>query len=443
MNTKLDQCCHAFEEVFSKAAEIASLMGNTEILKLTSNRALSYNPTNSKIKLMNPYLSDVATTVSLIMNSQFQIVKDNSNLYQNWIILGHCYLILGDFPNAYASYAYSIELNPNNDDPLLAYAYGAIFEHFGYTQKALNIWGNIPPNYNLYFEMDLRFRQAISFRNTNQLDEALKLFNRVLEKPPKTLTQNDVLFQIAYTQQLRGDFDTANRIYTRLLQQYPNSLPLYQQYAWFAYRYLDKNDSEPIIDNTLKKYPHDPIINVIGGLHSMLLNKTDRAYQLYKSSHPHTLDNAGFYCALGELYFKNDQLKDSQDSFKRALQINYDIPEAWLNVGFIAEQSDNKADAISYYKNGLEYTGSPQLTQAITNINNGRRGTMSLAKVNEERIFVDIPKQFANEYGSSPPLIRGVDIGATVDVSVLYTFPKSPLGPAPTAKPEMGKPRYV
>ncbi|EAY14239.1 TPR Domain containing protein [Trichomonas vaginalis G3] len=427
MNTKLDQCCHSFEEVFSKAAEIAKLMGNKECCKLSANRALSYNPTNAKIKTMNPYLSNIATTVSVIMNTRFQIVKENGNLYQNWITLGHCYLILGDFPNAYASYAYSFELHPENNDPLLAYAYGVIFQHFGYVQRSLQSWSNIPSNGSIYFEPDLRFRQAISFRNNQQFDEALRLFNKVSEKPPTTLTADDVLFQIAYTHQIRGDRELAKTIYFSLLKKHPNSIPLHQQYAWFAYRYLDCQDAEAIIDSTLQRYPQDPIINVIGGLFSMLINKTDRAYNLYKSSHPYTVENAGFWCALGELYYKNEQLKDSQSSFKRALQICYDIPEAWLNVGFIAEQQNNIEEAITLYQSGLEYTGSPLLNEAANNVKNGRKGVTQLAKLNEERIFIDIPKQFANEYGSCPPFIQGSDIGANIDVTPLYIFPKSPL----------------
>ena len=429
LSPNLEQCCQSFEKTFALAAEVSKIMGNALCLDTSAKRTLSYNPANAQIQSISPELGAAASKVSEVMKQQLKILQENPTQYFNWIILGHCYAILGDFPNAFAAYAYSLEMNPKNEDPVLFYAYGIVCQHFGYTKLALQHFEKIPEQSGAFFEPDLRFRQGILYQNEQQFDDSLRCFHSVFNsaKLPKYLTKDDVAFQIAYTYQLKGETQKAKEYYSSLMERHPTSVKLLQQYSWFAYHSLGLKQASAIVSHALSIQSDDPMLNVIGGLISIGMGDNDRAYVLYKKSLPFTMDNPGFWCALAELYYKNDQRKDSQDAYMRALQLNNDIPEAWLNCGFIAESCDNPGEAMKIYKRGFEYTKSQAVAAAISNINSGIRGTATLVKVNEERIFVDIPKRFANDYGASSPILRPSDIGTDIDISIIPSYPVSPL----------------
>ena len=120
-------------------------------------------------------------------------------------------------------------------------------------------------------------------------------------------------------------------------------------------------------------------------------------------------------------------MNESKDAYMRAIQIDVDIPEAWLNIGFIFESCNNTNEAMMLYKDGLDRTNSPAIASALNNIMSGIRGSTALVKVNDERIFNDIPNKYAMEYVSSSPMLQSSDIGIDIDISVISTFPVSPL----------------
>ena len=425
--TNLESCCQTLEKTFALAAEVSQLIGNSKCLETSAKRALSYNPMNKKIQKIAPDISSIASEISTIMEKQFDIVKKNPSNYINWIILGHCYIILGDFPNAFACYTYSAEINPKNDDPLFCYTFGIVNQHFGYNSLAFEYYNRISLNNSLYFNVDLKFRWAILLRDMNRMNDAINLFLSIgqITTTKSNLTAEDITFQLAYTYQLANDLPKANDLYTLLILKHPENVIVRQQHSWFVYHNYDLKTAFSTISLALESFPDDPTLNIFCGIIILAMGDNDKAYSFFQHSLPGSILNPGLWCSLGELYYKNEQLSDAQEAYVRALKLNPSIPEAWMNLGFIAELGNNQQDAIKYYRNGFETTNSSDLAKAMHSIISGQRGTKSLVKVNDDRIFTDVPKLFAEKYIQTSPNLQKDAIGSSHELNPIGYYPES------------------
>ena len=66
------------------------------------------------------------------------------------------------------------------------------------------------------------------------------------------------------------------------------------------------------------------------------------AYNGFRSCIGYWSDTAYFWCGLGALYFKNEQAQDAIIAFQRAICLQQDLVEAWLNLGLILELQPNE-----------------------------------------------------------------------------------------------------
>lgn len=220
------------------------------------------------------------------------------------------------------------------------------------------------------------FRTALCYRNIGSFDEAIKQFKLILDSPPGELTKDDVLFQIAFTHQLGGQGDQAEPIYDELLRHHPNCLELIQQYSWWlSFRpdpsYTERADS--IIKNSPIEYQGDPILCLISARTALHQKEMSKAYDLYRQILTSWTDSSLFWCGLGNFYFSNDQFDDAVIAYQRALFLQGDIIEAWLNLGLIFQKQGDYNNALKIYHTALSSCNdSPRIRDRIEQVQSPR-----------------------------------------------------------------------
>jgi tetratricopeptide (TPR) repeat protein len=152
------------------------------------------------------------------------------------------------------------------------------------------------------------------------------------------------------------------------------------------------------------------------------------AYEHYRFCISYFGDSATFWCALGVLYFKNEQWTDSIIAFQRALYLKCDMAEPWVNLGVIYTRQNLPQNAKKMYSNG--FTNCQGSTE-LRNLSLGIGRPASLVDVDDSTLMVHVADQFALEYVAAVPKlpIAAFEMGDVAEqFSILSSFPRSLFG---------------
>lgn len=433
-NNYFDNININLEQSFTSAACISKDMNCIEESQLAAKRVFSYNPNSKKILNLFPQYAPIIEQISALVGSHGKSLKNDPNNNDLWTILGYCYLTLGDFPNAFAAYAHALRISQNSRDPNFWYAMGIVYEHYKYHDSAQDCFRKVFEfNPSFQFATDIFFRLGLIFRTLNDFDTAIAYFDKVKNSPPNHLIYDDIQLQIAYTYQLQRSNDKAYKIYSDLHSRYPNSLQLTQQYCWFMYmQYKDTRISTVFdeVSKAIQKEPYDPTLQLIAARVAMKQDNMPTAYQHYKFCITYCNDSPYFWCGLGVLYFKNEQVEDAIVAFQRAVYIKKDLKEGWLNIGLIYEQQNDYENAKKIYQIGMQNCSSSEDFQdRLNSIASQGKHNFSLIDIDDTKFIVPIPEQFAIDYTQAVPELQpecyGIDIGIASKFAILSTYPKS------------------
>ncbi|OHT17673.1 TPR Domain containing protein [Tritrichomonas foetus] len=435
----LDTINTEFELSFTIAASISKEMDAIEESQLAAKRAFSYNPNSRAVLDLFPQYAPLIEKISELVDKHGLALKtppasENPDL---WSILGYCYLVIGDFPNAFAAYAHAVRLMPDSSDSTFWYAMGIVYAHYKYSEHAVNCFQKVldyDPKFQ--YSSDIYFRLALIQRVLGRYDNAIELLERIKNYPPNDLHPDDIQLQIAYTYQLKGNSpDHTLTLYYELHNKYPQSLELTQQYCWYFYLVYKSSDIKivkQVINDALSTCPHDPTLLLIAALVAMKQDEMATAYQHYRYCISYCSDSPFFWCGLGVLYYKNEQKQDAVVAFQRALYLKSDMAEAWLNIGIIYEQNNEAKNALKIYQTGLQRCSkTEEFTKRINAINNGTSYSQSLTilDIDDTKFIQQIPEQFAADYISAVPKLPAkcfaIDNELASQFTQLNTYPKS------------------
>jgi tetratricopeptide (TPR) repeat protein len=428
-----------FEQSFSLCAAISREMGCVEESLLAAKRAFSYNPNAIRMLELFPQFAPYIEQISHLVEAHGQKLQADSSNPELWTILGYCYLTLGDFPNAFAAYAHALRVQPESIDPVFWYAMGIVYAHYNYSDHALNCHQKVLSlDSKFIYWRDVLFRLGLLHRQLGNHDNSLHYLEQVRRDPPNGLLAEDISLQIGYTKQLMGDHNAALAAYRELYRQFPGSLQLTIQYAWFLF--LRSKSSETlqavlrIVNQGLSLHPCEPTLLLIAGRIAMKQDDMALAYQQYRYCISYCNDNPFFWCGLGVLYYKNEQTQDAVIAFQRALYLQSEMAEAWLNIGLIFEQQGEISNAQKIYQTGqTKCPASPDFGERLAALaGHGRAGYKpggyALIDVDDTKFIRAPPEVFAADYVAAvpelPPRCFGIEAN-TEGFKTLATFPKS------------------
>ncbi|EAX97945.1 TPR Domain containing protein [Trichomonas vaginalis G3] len=428
VNNFLRLATESIAKGFTAAAQVAHEMHSYRESSIAAKRVFTLNPTSEKMLQLFPNFAPLVQAIySIIEQIMIQISKTDAdpNL---WMTLGHGYLVIGDFPNAFSAYARAIRLNPNNNDIFFLYAYGIVYNHYNYKDHAQSCFTQVLAEKEKFiYYPDLVFRFAILLRSKGEYDKALEFFDISLHNPPNGLSDADIQFQRAYTLSLKRDNNSAFQIYQTLYQHYPNSIEAVEQYVWFLY--LNKNNTMPNdeIQKIINEHRDHPNLTILSARIAMKENDTEKAYQSYRSCIPYWSENSYFWCALGCLYYRNGQEKDAEIAFSRSIYLDPNFEEAWLNLGLVLDSRPQMA--LEIYKQGKDRcVNSRELEKRIQSYSLPSHPTPTIIEVNDANFFEQVPLKFASQYVNAVPILPASLFGKATEglnFEEFSTFPKS------------------
>ena len=391
------------EKVWQDTFEVSQSLGAEPSLAQAIRRVAAYNPCSQALEQVPIVKQTVDALVQIILQRAGELqVNATSEAFAS---LGHCYLMLADFPNAYSAYTTALKLNSDIGDPYFWYGIGCAYQNFKYTRDAIRFFEKALPGISdEAVKTDIHLRLAIAERFEERFDRALSHFDMVLANLPPNLQEDDIKFQIAFTEQQAGRND-AESMYVSLQSRHPGNLTVLKQYAWFLSLQDDGHSLEQG-DRIASSVPKDPHMMFIMARIAIKRKDLYKAYDYYRESIAHWNDSPLFWYGLGVLYMRNDQKQDAIVAFQRAISICSDFEEAWLNLAAIMEMHDVDRTSALYQSAIMKCPNSQRLKDRFTSFQAGSRfanATDAIVEVTDSKFFTQIPDKLASDWLSRPP----------------------------------------
>ncbi|EAY12598.1 TPR Domain containing protein [Trichomonas vaginalis G3] len=422
----LDRLNREFEQSFTIAVRTCKDMDCNDMSEYAAKKVFSYNPNSSIIQQYFPKYTSAIGEISKIVDNNGQLLKENIGLIKSWIILGHCYLTLGDFPNAFASYAHALRANAHLTDYHFSYGLSLVYFHFNYPENSIQLLKPlIAHTPQLPYFGDMAFRAGVICRTRQQYSSSIYYFEQILDTPPNNLKQEDIQFQIAYTYQVNQQPERAGEIYAQLVEKKPKSIRLLHHYSQYLLCQSNFDLSKKIAEEGLKLDPVDPVFNLILGRIAFRSKNFQASIDYYKKCINYWTDVAQFWCELAVLYHQEQMLDDAMQVLNRALYYDPQHQTAWRNIIVLKIQRSGIYEARPLIDKALNTIQSSSFQQQIKLVDT-MTNALQWEPFEMNIDFVREPEAFARQYMGSSPIFPGECYGENGrSFPELANYPKS------------------
>lgn len=296
-----------------------------------------------------------------------------------------CYCLAGEHQKGYEI---STRILRNNENKIQWFYYAAAIcaQAFDHYEMATHLYQKILKTPTTESLPDIQMRLAIGLRDGNHLNEALETFKALIEHPPKGLVPDDIKLQIAYTYQLIGDKENTRDILNDLIKAHPNSEEVLLQLCWhlmFQKKLEDNKKALFLLHKMEGKFLSSAEAIFIEAHIFIHEENLQYAYARFHAIHTLWSESALFWIELGVLYFRNQQYQNAKDSFEKALLIDENFAEAWINYGVVLQTCGEMKEARQIFQKGLSICpDSKDLKERLDNISSTR--TPTVVEVSEE-----------------------------------------------------------
>jgi len=185
---------------------------------------------------------------------------------------------------------------------------------------------------------DIFLDLAVEYQNTSNFSLSLKVLKEAIRLNPKN---ESVICEIAFCYDSLGDFDNSIKTYSDFIDENP-----YSYVTWYnlgnAYSKIED------FDNAIKAYDYSILIKEdFGPVYFNLANaflangKYMKAIECFHKNIEVDGEDSLALCYIGECHEQLDELELAKIFYKRSLEIDPLLPDAWLGLGIIEDIEGN------------------------------------------------------------------------------------------------------
>lgn len=397
VNASIQRANKELEEAWGCALSFSRDPSFADATERAARRLIAYNPQNPLIAERYPQLSSAVECVCDIITEKMEAIAANENDIDAWKNLLFSYLLLGDYPNAYSIAAHIMNICKKIKDSFIWYCAGIVYNVFKYEEEALtHLYHAKQKFFKCPAFPDLYFRIALILRQSGQYGDAEALFKTLMTSLPPGLTKDDIKLQMAFTLQLMDRTHDAQLNYESLYTDHPDVVEVKQQYVWFLSLQNDPRGYARAKEIwSLPQNEHDSVLKFAAARIATKKRDTSEAHTRYRECTSEWNNSPLFWGGLGILYLKNEQEDDAIVAFKRALMLQSDIPEVWLNLGLIFEYRGDTEAAAKIYQTALNTCkGCDKLRERHASVNTPARKATVGKQLLKEVVELDGNKYF-------------------------------------------------
>ena len=292
--------------------------------------------------------------------------NDDNDGIENFLAAGNYSLFLHDFYSAILAYCHFL-YNMNDEysfDDAQKYLFAVTFLHFGSYQTSLNLLSSISDRLNEPYNCDAIFRMGIASLKLQKYADAIRLFNLIKNKKIPWISQNDIVVLQSHAYFLNDDLSNAISTIEKIDKLSPGVV----QQKCFLYLFIsDMKKIDKAIE--LLKYheatKYSPYLQYLKGRLFYKHSQFREAFEPLSKAISMKEDEALFWCALGNLYFRASQTQEAALCYNKAIFYDPEMIEAWNNYGAMLELDSSLGDPKDFYATACKKGGIPIQREAM------------------------------------------------------------------------------
>lgn len=238
-------------------------------------KALKVDNTNTNVLIELAYAYEMNGNMEKAIDITNRIIDLDPYSFDAWVSLGRLYLYNFEYDLSIEAYDFALAIKESDVEVLklkaITYSEGFDFEN---ELKVLNECIDASPDdESLYEEILKKYKEFEDYWGMDQDEGILK----VLEKKEAQFGSTDLLLRMAHLNLRINEVDKAQEIYTRIPEEYKNSVDYYKLQGDFAIHHQDYVAAEIAYIKALKESPQDlEVLNNLAEI-SADLDKQEKA----------------------------------------------------------------------------------------------------------------------------------------------------------------------
>ncbi len=272
-----------------------------------------------------------------------------------------------------------------SDIDIWRYFAGALSERGNFTElanccrKILNKTGD---------DFQARYALAVALQNTNQPDEAIRQYEKLIEIKPEHI---DTRINLAQIMQATGNYTGALQQLLFVFSKQPKNKKALFITAQCYYEQKNYVESEKYYLGFINlEKDNFNAINNLGRLYEEA-GRPEMAIKKYKEALQINDKVAITHLNLGKVFVKVERFSEAEKEFLRAIELNPGHPEAYFNIGKIYNNNNALKMAKSYFLKSLDADISAYMPKADEFI---RTVKFFLANIEDPELFNEDKKEF-------------------------------------------------
>ena len=369
----------------SLAGRVLALLDETGKARRFLEKAIEFNPQDV---VAHDLLSSVYTkerNYEAAISSFNKVIELDQNRDSAYYGLGIAYLTTKRYQAAISSLEKAVELNRNNKEA---------YYHIGIAYEELNDFTKAAEAYEKYVVSSPEnpwmgyLRLGLSRMELEQYDKAIDVFHKALEIEPQDIKTN---YNLAQAYQKAGQYDNAEKAYSRLAEINPGDAPIYFKTILLMYDQAGLQDQAIKAARKLIQLDPNSEINIFNlGIMYMKLERYDEAIQTFRDVLAINPNYESSYYNIGFCYSKKKRYQESIEAFKKFVELDPDNADGWFNIGVGYMLQKKFSDAQEPLQKAVELrpdNGLAHYNLAITYLN--LRDNYSAREVYQKLLTID------------------------------------------------------
>mmetsp|Transcript_14271 Transcript_14271/g.20860 ORF Transcript_14271/g.20860 Transcript_14271/m.20860 type:complete len:420 (-) Transcript_14271:316-1575(-) len=290
---------------------------------------------------------------NLLERSNQKLSSDHSD-WKAWTQKANCHHLLGERSQASEAYRKALYSRTQDTKAEIWFAIGLFYydiEVLAKAEPAFLVALRIDPEFS--FRIIIYLKLALLYLKTSQTDKAFSYFEKCANCNDSNFLKSVALCFYGNTLEKQNKLAQATEKYREAMQCHFSA----QTVGCLVWGLILHELFEPslmLLDNLFKSCSVDSEtlvhLNYLKARACIGAQNYQAALELLTETLKHNPENSLFWVTTGTLYFETEQLKDAYDCFMKALETNFDLPEAVYNIGLIYEKCKQKQEALAAFR---------------------------------------------------------------------------------------------
>jgi tetratricopeptide (TPR) repeat protein len=288
-------------------------------------------------------------------------------------------VIVSDFYSAALCYT-DLLAQPNDLSIGQRYLASIVLTHFRSWATLVTVLSPVVEHLALSHRADGYFRLGVAYKHLRRFDESASAFRICQNYPPSTFSKSDVIIELSHVYYLQGNLNVALSVFERGSLWTPAAI---QQQA-FLLLISDEYGKFEMGRQLLTNYKFTNRSSHLQYLRGRFLYKLDFQLDAWHAFCDVLRLDPEWplgWCAIGNVYVRMGQLLEAAQSYVRAIMVNKDMIEAWLNYAAVIELDPEIRSLMGNFE-----TKFPKMPVTIE-VSNGRGIVPTIVEPNDKDRF--------------------------------------------------------